>query len=116
MNFVKGQGLKKDADFRKVYKKGKSFANRLLVVYILKNNLDISRMGISVSKKVGKSIVRNKVRRLIRENFRLTSMDDKIKTGYDIVFIARVAAKDSDFQSIQKSMLHLLKKSNMLNE
>lgn len=116
MDFENAQGLKKDSDFRQVYKKGKSFANRLLVIYILKNDLNINRVGFSISKKVGKSTVRNRVRRLIRENFRLLSINNNdIKIGYDIVFISRVAAKDSDFESIKKSMVNLLKKSNLIN-
>ncbi|SHH30527.1 ribonuclease P protein component [Tepidibacter thalassicus] len=114
MNFVNAQGIKKDSDFRQVYKKGKSFANRLLVMYVLENNLGINRVGFSVSKKVGKSVVRNNVRRLIRENFRLISKDEKIKIGYDIVFISRVAAKDSNFDSIKKSMINLFKKANII--
>lgn len=116
MDFENAKGLKKDSDFRQVYKKGKSFANRLLVIYVFKNNLNINRVGFSISKKVGKSTVRNRVRRLIKENFRLLSTNNNdIKVGYDIVFISRVAAKDSDFESIKKSMMNLLKKSNLIN-
>ncbi|RDY23428.1 ribonuclease P protein component [Romboutsia maritimum] len=112
MDFNRTQGLKKDSDFRKVYKHGKSFANKYLVMYILKNKSDCSRVGISVSKKVGKAITRNKVRRLIRESYRLY-IDEKVKTGYDIVFIARVSSKDASFNDIQKSLKHLVKKSDM---
>ena len=63
MDFKRTQGLKKDSDFRKVYKHGKSFANRNLVMYILDNKSDSTRVGISVSKKVGNAINRNKIRR-----------------------------------------------------
>lgn len=115
MDFENAQGLKKDADFRNVYKHGKSFANRTLVIYVLKNSLNINRIGFSVSKKVGKSTVRNRVRRLIRENFRLLSDNRSLKFGYDIVFISRVAAREADFQSVKKSMIHLIKKSNLEN-
>ena len=96
MNFNRTHGLKKDSDFRKVYKHGKSFANRYLVMYILNNKSENSRIGISVSKKVGKAIIRNKVRRRIKEAYRL-NIDEKIKNGYDIIFIARVAIKDADY-------------------
>ena len=71
MDFNRTQGLKKDSDFRKVYKHGKSFANRYLVMYILNNKSENSRIGISVSKKVGKAIIRNKVRRRIKEAYRV---------------------------------------------
>ena len=91
MDFKRTQGLKKDSDFRKVYKHGKSFANRNLVMYILDNKSDSTRVGISVSKKVGNAINRNKIRRRIKESYRL-NIDANVKYGYDIVFIARVAS------------------------
>lgn len=112
MNFKETQGLKKDSDFRKVYKQGQSIANRHLVMYTLKNKSDINRVGISVSKKVGKANVRNKARRRIKESYRL-NIDGKIKEGYDIVFIARIAIKDIDYIDIEKSMRHLIRKSNL---
>ena len=101
MYFNETERLRKDSDFRRVYKHGKSFANRYLVMY--------NRVGISVSKKVGKAIVRNKVKRRIRESFRL-DVDKKIKSGYDIVFIARVAISDMQYNEINKSMKHLVNK------
>ena len=126
MYFNETERLRKDSDFRRVYKHGKSFANRYLVMYIMRNNLEYNRVGISVSKKVGKAIVRNKVKRRIRESFRL-DVDKKIKSGYDIVFIARVAIsdmqyneinksiarvaiKDAEYKDIEKSMKHLVNK------
>ena len=69
MNF--SDSLKKNDDFRNVYKKGKSFANRYLVMYVLENHTDKNRLGISVSKKVGNSVVRHRVTRLVRESYRL---------------------------------------------
>ena len=112
MDFNRTQGLKKDSDFRKVYKHGKSFASRYLVMYILNNKSEHSRIGISVSKKVGKAIIRNKVRRRIKEAYRL-NIDENVKIGYDIVFIARVAIKDAEYKDIEKSMKHLVKKAEM---
>lgn len=112
MDFNRTQGLKKDSDFRKVYKHGKSFASRYLVMYILNNKSENSRIGISVSKKVGKAIIRNRVRRRIKEAYRL-NIDENVKIGYDIVFIARVAIKDAEYKDIEKSMKHLVKKAEM---
>lgn len=112
MKFNETQGIQKDSDFRKVYRHGKSLANKYLVMYTLNNKSDINRVGISVSKKVGKANVRNKVRRRIKESYRL-NIDGKIKSGYDIVFIARVAIKDVDYIEIEKAMKHLVKKANM---
>ena len=108
MDFKRTQGLKKDSDFRKVYKHGKSFANRNLVMYILDNKSDSTRVGISVSKKV-----RNKARRRIKESYRL-NIDANVKYGYDIVFIARVAIKEADYKDIEKSMNHLIRKAGLI--
>jgi ribonuclease P protein component len=113
MDFKNTKGIKKDSDFRKVYKHGKSFANKYLVMYILDNKSDFNRVGFSVSKKVGKANIRNKVRRRIREGFRL-NCDEHIKDGYDLVFIARVASKDAEYKDIEKSVMSLVKKSKLL--
>lgn len=115
MDFKRTQGLKKDSDFRKVYKHGKSFANRNLVMYILDNKSDSTRVGISVSKKVGNAINRNKVRRRIREGFRLIG-DEYIKSGYDIVFIARIASKECEYKDIEKSVKYLINKAQILKD
>ena len=113
MDFKVTKGLKKDSDFRKDYKYGKSVANKYLVMYILNNKLEYSRLGISVSKKVGNATVRNKVKRRIREAYR-NLIDENVKSGYDIVFIARVSSEDVDYKAIEKSVLFLSKKSNII--
>ena len=95
------ESLKKNQQFRAVYEKGTSCANRYLVVYKMENGLNRNHLGISVSKKVGNSIVRHHLARLIRENYRLS--EEFYKTGYDIVVIARVAAKKADYYDIRKS-------------
>ena len=110
------QSLKKNFQFRFVYNKGKSVANRFLVMYVIKNRkyTDTNRLGISVSKKVGKSVVRSRVTRLIRESYRLS--EERILPGYDIVVIARVSAADATYHEIEKSLLNLLKKHGLLKE
>ena len=99
--------LKKSSDFSRVYKRGKSFADKYLVMYYMPNNLNETRVGISVSKKVGKSVIRNRVKRLIKEAFRLNVDLGKY---YDIVFIARVRSNEASYDRIEKSMNFLLKK------
>ena len=99
--------LKKNIDFQKEYKSGKSYANKYLVMYVLENGTDITRIGISVSKKVGNSIVRHRLARLIREAFRLST--DYIPDGYDYVVVARASLKDKGFFETKESMIHLLK-------
>ena len=112
MDFNNTKGLKKDSDFRKVYKHGKSFANKYLVMYILDNKSDHSRIGISISKKVGNAVIRNKLRRRIKECYRLNG-DENVKDGFDIIFIARVASKECEYKDIEKSIKYLMKKSGM---
>ncbi|HOQ15841.1 MAG TPA: ribonuclease P protein component [Defluviitaleaceae bacterium] len=103
--------LKKNYQFRIVYNKGISSANRLLVMYLLKNGKDINRLGISVSKKVGNSVKRNRITRLIRESYRL--IEDNIDRGWDIVIIARLPCNGSNFKEISDALIHLLKKNNL---
>ena len=83
-------------------------------MYVVRNNKDSDYLGVSVSKKVGKSVVRSRVSRLIKENIRL--MEKDIRKGYDIVVIARVAAKDADFWEIKKSLNMLLSKHRLIAE
>lgn len=105
------ESLKKNFQFRYVYSKGKSIANRHMVMYLIKSNTEKNRLGISVSKKVGNSVVRSRVTRLIRESYRLS--EDNIMLNYDIVVIARASAKSSSFEEINKSLIHLLKKHSI---
>lgn len=99
------QVIKNNEDFRKVYSMGKSRANRLLVMYILENGTDVTRFGISVSKKVGNSIVRHRLTRLIRESIRLNT--DKFVSGYDVVIIARAGLKGLGFVETESALLHV---------
>lgn len=99
--------LKTSFDFDNVYKNGKSFANRYLVMYIVENHQSFNRLGISVSKKVGNSVVRHRLARLIRESFRLNK--SLSNSGLDIVVIARAGAKDKRYEDISKAFDHLLK-------
>ena len=112
MNFT--DGLKKNAEFGRVYNKGKSAANRTLVLYILDNGTDRNRLGISVSKKVGNIVVRHRVKRLIKESYRLN--EERFLPGYDLVYIARVSSKDKSYREIEKSLLHVSGKMKILGE
>ncbi|WP_167957618.1 ribonuclease P protein component [Anaerosporobacter faecicola] len=108
------ESLKSNRDFQNVYKNGKSFANKYLVMYVLKNEKNTLRLGISVSKKVGNSVVRHRVTRLIRESFRLN--DYKFNSGLDIVVIARAGAKGRDYQEISSAVNHLSKLHKIVKE
>ena len=99
------QSLKKNADFQIVYKEGKSFANKYLVMYVKENGLEMNRIGISVSKKVGNSVVRHRLTRLVRESYRLH--EDIFNSGLDIVVIARNNAADFTYPEAESALLHL---------
>jgi len=100
--------LKKNWEFKRVYTQGKSFGNKLLVLYIRKNGEDQNKIGISVSKKVGKSVIRSRVTRLIRESYRLN--EDRILIGYDYVFVAKANCNEATYKEIESAMKHIYKK------
>lgn len=109
----KSQRLRKNSQFRSVYKKGKSSSDKLLVLYLIKNKENNTRVGVSVSKKVGKSVTRSRIKRLVIENYRLIKGD--IPCGYDIIFIARVSSKGKSYNDIGKSVKYLLIKAGLYN-
>ena len=97
--------LKNSREFGSVYNTRNSVANKYLVMYLRDNGLEYNRLGISVSKKVGNSVVRHRVTRLVREAYRLNR--DNIDVGYDIVIVARPASKDKKCQDIESALMHL---------
>lgn len=106
------ESLKNYQDFKRVYDHGKSYANKYLVMYVLKEDLNITRegcpgnrLGISVSKKVGNSVVRHRITRLIREGYRLN--ESQFSSGLNIVVIARSGAKGKNYFEIRDALLHL---------
>ena len=113
--------LKKNFEFKIIYRRGKSFANDLLVMYILKNkkNRDkdlnfYNKLGVSVSKKVGNSVVRSRSKRLISESFRLN--DEFITKGYDFIFIARNPIDGKNYSDVEKAMKNLIKKAGLYSK
>ena len=99
------ESLKKNKDFQIVYKNGNSYANKYLVMYVRENGTEKNRLGISVSKKVGNSVVRHHLTRLLRESYRL--QEAHFKSGVDIIVIARVSAKDKSYHEIESALIHL---------
>lgn len=106
------ESLKSNRDFQTVYKQGKSLANRYLVMYVSENNTSTNRIGISVSKKVGNSVVRHHLCRLIRESYRLH--EEVFNSGLDIVVVVRTNARDARFAEIESALLHLGKLHHIL--
>ena len=99
------ESLKKTRDFQNVYRRGKSYANKYLVMYVLSNQTEGNRLGISVSKKVGNSVIRHHLTRLIRESYRLH--EDMFNSGLDIVVVARSTARDITYHEVESALLHL---------
>jgi len=104
--------LKKSADFKKIYAKGSSAASKHVIFFWLKNSYDVNRVGFIASKKVGKSVVRNRARRLMREAFR--AYEEQIEPGYDFILIARQTIKEATYHDVKKSIAYLLKKSKLI--
>lgn len=106
--------IKKNREFLDVYHHGKSYANKYLVMYVLNNDFGENRFGITVSKKVGNSVVRHRTTRLIRESIRLHL--DMFEKGYDIVIVARSTAKGRKYSEVESAVLHLGKLHKIIND
>lgn len=105
--------LRNRADFSRVYRYGKSFANRQLVVYWSnKSDLDRFRLGVSASKKIGNAVVRNRMRRMLKEIVRLHEAE--IRDQVDIIIIVRNGAVGMEYKELEKSVLHVLRKAMLL--
>ncbi|EGF88920.1 ribonuclease P protein component [Gemella sanguinis] len=102
--------VKKSQDFDNIIRKKQSFANRQFVIYYQENKLDHMRLGISVSKKLGKAHERNRLKRYVRESFK--TRKDFLK-NYDIIIIVRPAAKGLSFLEFGSSIDHVLKRSKL---
>jgi len=101
------ESLKKNHQFQFVYKNGRSYANKYFVMIIKENGLEINRLGISVSKKVGNSVVRHRIARLVRESYRLH--ESVFNSGLDIVVVARGSSSEVGYNEIESALLHLAK-------
>lgn len=105
--------IRKNSDYRKVYKKGKSTADANLVMYIVKNQLgEDKHFGFSVSKKVGNAVVRNRIKRILKEICRLNQ--SKLDGSFDMILVARIAVADKSYQVIENSFLNLARRNKLI--
>lgn len=102
--------LTRDAQFQLVYKKGGSWAGRELVIKTLPNGLGLTRYGLAIGKRVGKAVVRNRVKRRLREILKQAPL----REGWDIVVIARASAAAVDYKSLEKCVRNLLNRAGLL--
>jgi ribonuclease P protein component len=106
--------IRKDMEFKKVYKVGRNYWNRNLVLYVSKNKLDNTRIGFTLTKKIGNAVTRNRVRRKMKEICRLNL--NNMKQGYDLVFIAKKNTVNLSYDELEKSMIHILGISKILKK
>ena len=106
--------VKKNYEFRRMYVKGKSGVSSCLVVYYRKNRLGHNRLGVTVSTKLGHAVVRNRVRRRLRELYRLHKAE--LLPGYDLIVVARVRAVGMPYAKLEKQYLHCLSQLELLRE
>jgi ribonuclease P protein component len=105
--------IKRNKDFQAAFQKGRSFANRQFVVYVLgKEDQESFRIGLSVSKKIGNAVTRNQIKRYIRQS--IFELKDQLQTGNDYVIIARKPVSEMDFFEVKKSLIHVLKVGKVL--
>ena len=100
MNFT--QSLKENYEFKRLYRRGKSEAGPFVVVYCLKNGKDINRLGITTGAKLGKAVVRNRIRRRIKEAYRLS--ENRMRRAYDIVVVARGRSVSANYHQIESDL------------
>jgi len=106
--------IKNNRSFQNIYRKGRYAVSKALTVYMLPNNLQINRVGITASKNYGKSVKRNRIRRLIKESYR--ALQENLDKGYDFVIVARKRSDNDtpDFHKICKELDYLFRKLNVL--
>ncbi|MFD2209446.1 ribonuclease P protein component [Virgibacillus halophilus] len=109
----KAYRVKDNRDFQKIFKKRNSFANRQLVIYhVEKPEQKHFRVGLSVGKKIGNAVTRNRIKRYLRQAF--LELEEQIRPEIDMIIIARQPTKDMGLQEMKKSLVHLLKKQQLL--
>lgn len=97
--------LRKNMEFKRVYNGGKSYWNRNLILYVKKNGLENSRIGITITKKIGDAVVRNRIRRRMKEIYRLKL--GNIKVGYDLIFIPKKNVVGLSYKDLESAMIHI---------
>lgn len=104
--------IRKNVEFKKVYKHGKNYWNRNLILYVKKNDKKVTRVGYTITKKIGNAVTRNRLRRMMKEVYRLNFHN--IKEGYDLVFIAKKKLVGISYKELESSMIHIMSLAKLL--
>jgi ribonuclease P protein component len=111
---LKKRILKKNKHFQAVYRHGKSFANRYMVLYVLKSRCEEGRVGFAAGKRLGNAVVRNRVKRLLREAYRLNR--NNIAVGFDLIIVGRQAVIDKGYTSVEDSFIKLCRQAGIVKD
>ena len=103
--------LKKSNEFRKVYRNGRAVVSKNIVLYYCPNDLPFNRLGFSISKKVGKSVIRNRIRRIFREAY--INMEEQLLKGYDFIIVGRKPSAGVSFHEAGKELFRLCRKARL---
>ncbi len=106
--------IRKNIEFKNIYKYGKNYWNRNLILYVKRNGLDETRVGYTITTKIGNAVNRNSLRRKMKEIYRLNF--HKIKPGYDLIFIAKKGIKDISYKELEGSMIHIMSLAKVLKK
>ena len=108
--------LKKNYQFKDVLSKGKFFSGKQIIVYIKKNNKNINRIGLAISVKIAKAVKRNKIKRIIKENYK--EIENNLKNGYDIVFLwkKKINPKEVNFYKVKNDFINIFDKANIIKK
>ncbi|MHB1484558.1 MAG: ribonuclease P protein component [Saccharofermentanales bacterium] len=106
--------LKSNYEFSRIYKRGRYISGRHVVLHFMKHTKGLNRIGLTTSKNIGGSVKRNRMRRLLRESYRLNECN--VKKGYDIILLGRGGFPDLTYAQVSKEILFLMKKAEILNE
>lgn len=111
-NLPKSARLRRNKSFQAVYRSGKSYANRQLVLYVLPQHGRERRVGFAAGKRLGDAVVRNRVKRLLREAYRL--QQHKLKSGFDLIIVGRQSLVKETLPTVTAALLHLCERAKIL--
>ena len=108
--------LRANADFQQIRRTGRTLIHPILVISVLPNGLDHSRFGFSIGRRIGKAVVRNRIKRRMRESVRLRIEKGEIAVGWDVVLVARHPVRDASFHQVDETIGLMLRRAGLLSE